>query len=62
VSARAADGRDAGPKSIDLCAAAVPINTFVAYTGPADLESATGQAGGGLSRSPLTPLGRSLVD
>jgi murein DD-endopeptidase MepM/ murein hydrolase activator NlpD len=34
--------------------AAVPINTFVAYTGPADLESAVSQAGG--ARSPLTPF------
>lgn len=34
--------------------ARVPINTFVAYSGPADLESALSQAGG--ARSPLTPL------
>jgi len=34
--------------------AAVPINTFVAYTGPADLDAAVSQAGG--LRSPLTPL------
>ena len=34
--------------------AAVPVNTFVAYNGPADLESATAQAG---FRSPLTPQG-----
>lgn len=34
--------------------AAVPINTFVAYNGPADLASALAEAGGG-ARSPLTP-------
>ena len=34
--------------------ATVPINTFVAYNGPADIGAATAQAGG---RSPLTPLG-----
>ena len=33
---------------------AVPINTFVPYNGPADLGTATAEAGG---RSPLTPLG-----
>ena len=38
--------------------AAVPVNTFVAYNGPADLASATAEAGGGAptARSPLTPL------
>ena len=34
--------------------AAVPINTFVAYNGPADLASAAAEAGG-MPRSPLTP-------
>lgn len=33
--------------------ATVPINTFVPYNGPADLSSATSQAGGGDARSPL---------
>jgi len=37
--------------------AVVPINTFVKYTGPADLDSAIAQAGGAPPRSsPLTPL------
>lgn len=35
--------------------AAVPVNTFVAYTGPADLDATASQAGG--VRSPLTPYG-----
>ena len=37
--------------------AAVPVNTFVAYNGPADIESALSQAGGGApgARTPLTP-------
>ena len=36
--------------------AAIPINTFVAYNGPADLESALSQAGGGApgTHPPLT--------
>ena len=34
--------------------ASVPINTFVAYNGPADLAAATAEAGGA-ARSPLTP-------
>ncbi len=38
--------------------AAVPVNTFVAYNGPADLDAAVSQAGGAPApaRSPLTPL------
>jgi murein DD-endopeptidase MepM/ murein hydrolase activator NlpD len=37
--------------------ASVPINTFVKYTGPADLETAIAEAGGAPARSsPLTPL------
>lgn len=32
----------------------MPINTFVAYNGPADLAAATAEAGGA-ARSPLTP-------